>query len=849
MRARTFLAQLRRESRGSAGRLVFFVACLAIGVAAVVGVAVLAEGLDTAIHGQARQLLAADLAVRGRAPIPDSVLELIDAEPSAKRVTIREMLTIVAAPSAAGGRSQLSELKAVDGDYPFYGDLILEPPGPLGDRLGDDATFVQAALLRRLGLSVGDALRIGGEHFRIAGTVVAEPDRVMGALSRGPRIFISLAGLARTSLEQTGSLINHRVLVRLAADANLDTVAERLRAAVPKTERFRVETFAEAQPALRQGLRRRKRFVGLAALLSLLIGGVGVAQTVRAWIASRMDTIAVRQCVGQTPREILTLYLGQTVALALVGSLVGILGGLALQQVAASILRGLIPIPPLSWWQPAAIFQGLILGMGVALLFSVPPLLTAGRVPPIRVLRRDAEPVAERLRSRLGVGLLLAVGVWATAAWQARSPMLGLWFTAGMIVAAALLTLAAKALIRLTKRPRQRTRLWLRHGLAALGRPGAGTLAAVVALGLGVLVLVAMIVIEGHLHAQLDRDLPATAPDIFLIDIQPDQWPDVQHTLRGAGAERIDSVPVITARLAALDGESIETLVGDAPARFTDEEDIGDSDRRWALTREQRLTYLEALPDDNEIVDGMLWHRPDVAELSVEQDYAQQLGIGVDSAVRLDIQGVSLDLTVTSIRTVDWSTFGINFFMVVEPGVLDAAPQQRVAAAGVPRDAVQALQDTLAAAHPNITMIQIRDVLERIANVLSQLSLGIRLLGALTVLTGLAILTGAISASSVHRAREVALLKTLGMTRPQVTATYAVEYALIGLVAGIVGTATGAVLAWVVVTRAMEMTWAFPITTATLAPIAAALLATLAGLTASIGALRRRPIEVLRQVG
>lgn len=868
-----YFRTLVRESRGSRGRLVFFIACLAVGVAAVVAVAGLSASLRDGIRREARQLLAADLAVRGNEPIPAGVLKAIAALPGTQRTDIKETVTVAAAPAAKGpggqpGASQLVELKVVDGFYPFYGKLDLRPRRPLHELLTPGTTVVASELLSHLGLKVGDSLLIGGQPFRVAGTVLAEPDRVSISFTLGPRAFLSGAGFARTGLEGQGSRVGYRALVRLPdrlSGAELDATAERLKRDLPPGEAFRVETYRQAQPALRQNISRVERFLGLVALLSLFVGGIGVAQSVRAWLAGRLDAIAILKCLGMRPREIFPLYLGQTALLGLAGSLIGIAAGAAIQLLLPRLFPDLIPAELVHPWQPAALLRGLGLGVGVAMLFSLPPLSAVLRVPPARVLRRDAEPLP-RHRWVTGVTLLaLAVGVWGMAAFQSSSARLGAEFTGGVaLVTAALAAAAFLVSWGVRKLPRDfALRPWLRHGLAALARPGAAAGGAIVALGLGVLVVLGMSLVERRVTAQLEKELPANAPSAFLIDIQPDQWQGVERLLRQQGGQGVESVPVVMARLAAIDGVRTEDM-----AERGDRRDGGEPDgeegrngggrnggngegrrgggRRWALTREQRLTYMAELPKDNKIVAGSLWSDPAHAEVSLEKDFAGDIGAHLGSTLTFNIQGVPLDLRVTSLRTVNWGTFGINFFLVVEPGVLESAPQQRLAVARLPRGGEQRVQDLLAASYPNVTFLRIREILEKVLKVLRRISLGIRFLGGFTVVAGIAILAGAVSAGSARRGREVALLKTLGMTRRGVAATFAVEYALIGLVAGAIGTAGGAALAWGVVTRGFQLPWALDPWILATALAASVLLTVAAGLAASVRALERRPIEVLR---
>jgi putative ABC transport system permease protein len=855
---------LVRESRGSRGRLTFFIACLAVGVAAVVSVAGLSASLRDGIRREARQLLAADLAVRGNQPIPPEALTAITALPGARRTDVKETVTVAAAPGVNGqpGPSQLVELKVVDGFYPFYGKLDLRPARPLHELLTPGTAVVAADLLSHWKLEVGDSLQIGGQPFRVAASVLAEPDRVGVSFTIGPRVFLSGPGFARTHLEDQGSRVSYRTLVRLpdgTSNAALDAVAERLKQVLPAGESFRVETYRQAQPSLRQNISRVEKFLGLVALLSLFVGGIGVAQSVRAWLASRMDAIAILKCLGMRPREIFPLYLGQTVLLGLAGSIVGILAGVAVQMTLPRLFPDLIPPELIRPWQPAALLRGLGLGIGVAMLFSLPPLSAVLRVPPARVLRRDAEPLPRHRWVTAATFLTLAAGVWGMAALQSGSPLLGAQFTGGVAVVTAALAAAAFLVswtVRRLPRDAFSLRPWLRHGIAALARPGAAASGAIVALGLGVLVVLGMSLVERRITSQLEKELPSNAPSAFLVDIQPAQWPGVERLLHQAGGQGIESVPVVMARVSAVDGATTESLVGtrerNAP-EGRDGERNGERDgrerdggRRWALTREQRLTYMQELPKDNKIVAGALWSDPAHAEVSLEQDYASDIGARLGSTISFNIQGVPLDLKVTSLRTVNWQTFGINFFLVVEPGVLESAPQQRLAVARLPRGGEQRVQDLLAASYPNVTFLRIREILEKVLKVLRRISLGIRFLGGFTVVAGIAILAGAVSAGSARRGREVALLKTLGMTRRGVAATFAVEYALVGLVAGTIGAVGGTVLAWGIVTRGFEMPWVFaPLTLAT-ALAGSVLLAVLAGLAASLRALEQRPIEVLR---
>jgi putative ABC transport system permease protein len=834
--------QLGRELRGVARRLLAFVLCLAVGVAAVVVVATLSRSLDRGIRLEARNLLAADLAIGGSRPVTDAMLATIDGWTGSRRASLREMVTIVAVPRPGeAARTLLVELKVVDGPYPFYGNLDLDPRGPLAPLLGDDGVVVAPDLLARLGLAIGDPLLVGGEPFTIRGRVLLEPDRIGGAFTMGPRVFLSAAGLARTPLIDLGSRVEHRVLVELPRDTPIKALharARELSEIATRAEGYRVETYDQAQPALRRGLDRLERFLGLIALLSLLVGGVGVGQAIRVWIAGRSDAIAILKCLGVRPRETFWLYLGQAAVLGLVGSLAGCAIGLAIASVLPFFLRGIVPAGMLDPWQPAALLRGIALGLGTTVVFAIPPLTQVLRVPPVRVLRSNAEPLAGTRAVTIACALLLIVGTAALATAQAGTALLGAQFTAGLAATAIALAAAAWVLTRAVRRlPRGGGRVWLRHGLASIARPGAATLSAIVAIGLGLLVVFATQQVQSQLRARMEAEIPDEAPSAFFADIQPDQWEGISALLGEQDATAVVSVPVVVARVRAIDGRSVADLVGEVG---------GGGGRRWALTREQRLTYMDRLPEGNRIVKGELWSDPERYELSVDEEFAGDLGVAVGSTIDFDVQGVPMTFAVTSLRAVDWESFGLNFFIVVEPGALEGAPQVRIATAKLPAGAEQRIQDLVVAAFPNVTVVMVRDVLERIVKLLRRLGWGISFLGGFTLVAGLVILAATVGVESSRRGREVALLKTLGMTRAGVVALFATEYAMLGLVAGTIGALGGGVVSWIALTRGMELEWESDPAAFALAIAASVALAVVAGAGASAGALRQRPAEVLR---
>ena len=836
-----------RESRGSRARLFFFTLCLAVGVCAVVGVAGITAAIRDGIEHKSRQLLACDLRVSSNFDLPPELEPLVGEEPKVRMAEVRELKSMVSIEGAADtdsnslAISQLAEIKAVQTGYPFYGSLRTAPPGGRA-RLDSDSALAGPGLFSSLHVRIGDSISIGGASFTLIGEVVDEPDQMNFSMMLGPRVFLSLSGLERTNLVQFGSRVRHRALFALSGRTTdqIRELAERIRDEVPNPQNLTVETRESAQAQISEGIGRVESFVGLVALLSLVLGGIGVSQISRAWIADRMADIAVRRALGFRPREILVLYLAQVLALATIGSLIGALIGALLPQLAPLLAPEFFAGLQLTPWQPQALLTGMLLGISIALVFAIPPLTAVWRISPARVLRAEAEPLRAPRLIQLASYLTVLIGVYACAYFQARSALLALSFTGGLFAMAALLALAAHLITALTaKLPRGRLSPYLVQGLAALSRPGHGTAAAVVTLGLGILIVTTLVLVDERLEAELEGILPERAPTTFMIDIQPDQWKAVEQVLESEAADHIDSVPVVTARLTAIDGVSIQELQANASDGSTR------GRRNWALGREQRLTWLEQLPASNQLLEGQLWSLPGQHEVSVEEGFAEELGLELGSKIEIDLQGVPFELTVSSLRSVDWKSFSINFFLVAEPGLFEAAPHYRVATARMSEETESRVQDLLASKFSNVTIIKVRAIIEKVSGVMQQMAFAIRLLATFAVLVGIAVLAGAVSSNGAHRAREAALLKALGVTRRQVLQFFAVEYAVVGALAGLIGVGGALVAAYLILDRWLELAPEFSSTTPILALLASVLAATLSGLAASTKAIRARPLSTL----
>ena len=846
MTLRQFLRLLGTELRGGRARAVPLIASLAVGVAAVVLVSGLGDSVSRAIRLQARPLLGADVAVRSSLPLPTELGTVAGAE----RVDTIALLTMAAvSPTADGrpGRSVMTELRAVGPGWPWYGAPTLDPPRPLTELLDPEGVVVERALLERLSL-VGPAdetaapgselpevnLRIGGASFRVRGLITREPGRLPSGLVTGPRVLISLEGLQRAGLGTSGARITRRALFRAPDEAQATALANQLREIVGT--RARVETWSDAQPGAQRSISQTTAWLGLVALLALLVGGVGVAQATRAWMARRLDAIAVQRTLGLTSAEVGSVALAQTAILALAGSVLGAALGTVALGLTPWLLAGLVPAEAVQPWQPAAIARGLAMGVGMALLFAWRPLWQAARVPPLRVLRRDVEPLPET-PARTALALLVVGGGVGVLAWvQSGDLLVTAGFVGSLALVAGLGAAGAATVARLLAGVSHRAgRWWLRHGLASLNRPGAGLVAAVVSLGLGVMVVLTTVLVEGRLYAQISQEFPASAPSAFLLDVQPDQRNGVEAVLAEAGATQTRGAPMVVGRLVSIDGVAVETL---AAAR--------DEGERWQFTREQRISYTPELPKETTYVNGGPFSEAVAGELSIEERYAEGLGVKLGSRVHFDVQGVPITLTVTSVRKVSWESFNMNFFLLVDSGVLEAAPQSHLLTTQLSAEREPDVQDQLASRFPNVTLVSVRTALIQARGLLEKLAMGIRVIGAFTAVAGMAILAAGIAADAVRRGRQVALLKTLGTTRAGVVAVLAVEYALVGLMAGLLGSVGAVGLAWVIVSQLMRLAWRTDWVIVGVAVLVSAGACAMVGVLANARALRVRPAEVLR---
>jgi len=825
-----------REGRAAWSKFLFFLLSVAIGVGALAGVKGFAASLITAMHGQARTLLAADLSIGF--PQKPTVSQLQGIEkvrtlgwPLAATTTLDTMST---SPQSQSG--SLVELKAVEpGLYPFYGALVTDRGDPTAQLKAGQA-LVAPELLDRLGIKVGDSLKIGNLTVPIGAALLKEPDRAVASFSLGPRVMVSQAVLAQAALEGPGARARYAYLVKLPETID-PTQARReiFRSAGTAMRGARYTDYREAQPQVQRTLSRLSDFISLVALLALLVGGLGVANTIRVFLEQKRQNIAIMKCLGATGRQVLGVYLTQALALGVLGSLLGVGLGLGVQAILPRFIGPLLQLDAPLTIETGPALQGLLVGVLVALAFSLVPLWGARRVKPAVLLRREVDaPAGSPLRRGLNA-LVLAVSIGllfgAFAAWLVGSVRYGFAFIGGLWVTLGLLGAAAWAVLQLVRRLPPPRRLTLKHGLHNLYRPGAQSVSVVMAVGTGVAVTLCIYLLQANLLQEIRNSMPADTPNVVFINLQKTEVADFSQMLRSAPGVLAapDPMPLAQSRITAVDGKAVPVGSG-AQTAFT-------------------LTTLDHLPEGETLTAGRWWDKPPTSGLpylSVEERSAQGLGIRLGSEVTFTINDRTLRARVENLRSGDRPGPEGAFQMVLSPGALDAFPLSYAATAKVAPEQVGALTRLSAEKFPSVSVIDIGVIMATVQDILNRVGLVIRFLASFSIIAGLIILAGSIAATKYRRLRETAMLKVLGATRPMVATIFAVEYGVVGLVAGAIGSvaasfAASALLRWV-----LQSGFFFRLTPLVVGLVGTTVLTVATGFAASLDLLNRKPLAVLR---
>ena len=868
-----------RDSRASRRRLVLYSLSVVLGIAALVAIGSLGANLERAIDDQAKGLLGADLIVTGRSPLSEFArnhVAAISAEVAAE-VSFSSMMAF---PSA-NNLTRLVNVRAVEGNFPFYGDFTTAPAdAPARLRAGGDVVIVEETLLRQFDAKIGDTVKLGNTLFTVVGALQKLPGESSAlAATMAPRALIPQRALAATGLAERNVLIRHRTMLKLPPERLPDTVERELRQLF-RGEGLGFDTVAERKRNMGRVLDNIENFLGLVGFVALFLGAIGVASAIHVYVRQKISTVAVLRCLGATARQSFSVYLVQGVALGIFGSIVGAALGLALQFALPRLLGDLLPFDVQFFIAWPAVVRGTGAGLVICVLFTLLPLLAVRRVSPLVALRSAfADSAGGRDPWRIAIGFFIVAAVAGFAIWQTGKVREGLGFTAVLGVGFGILAGLAKLTAWSARRwfPR-RAPYVVRQGVANLYRPNNRTVLLLLSLGLGTFLMLTLFLTRTTLLKEIEISGGGGRPNLLLFDIQDDQIEALKKSVAAEGAPVLVHAPIVTMKIAKLKGRPVEEVLRDSRAvRETsaagepETRGRGDGEKArpgdgpkgkrgpggdrmpgWTLRREYRSTYRGELAGTERIVLGSFVGSVEAGEavvpVSIEEGLFKDMGLKLGDEIEWDVQGVPIRSRVASVRAVEWRRLEPNFFVVFPLGVLEPAPKFHVAAVRADDSAHSArVQRAMVAAFPNVTAIDLALVMQTVDGIFSKVAFVIEFMAGFTVLTGIIVLVGAVATGRFQRIRETVLLRTLGATRRQLLQIQVVEYAILGALAAFVG----AVLA--LAGNALLAHFVFKITPGVqvLLPIAAGVLVCLvtvaSGLLTSRGVTSHPPLEVLRQ--
>ncbi len=827
-----------RELRGGLKGFRVFMACLFLGVVAIAGVGSLAQAVLAGLQEQGQELLAGDVEVRlfQRQASAEEFEYLAAGGILSRNTRLRGM-----ARAIVSNERTLTEIKAADGLYPLYGDLLLDPP-IARDRVlaridGRWGAAIPAELADRLEVVPGDELLLGDEIFEIRAILVNEPDRSNDGIQWGPTVLIDWDALAYTGMLQLGSLIHYHYRLKLPASTDIDAWKEDLTTRFPEAG-WRIRDRTGSAPGVRRFVERMGMFLTLVGLTALVVGGVGIGNAVRNYMEGKTSTIATLKTLGATSAIVFRVYMMQVMLIALLAIAAGLLVGGLVPPLLAGLLSEQIPVPPSVGLYAEPLVTAAIYGFLITLAFAVWPLAKARDLPAARLFRSLVTTDHSRPRARyIAVIAASAIAIVALAIYLSEMRGMAAGFAAGAIIVLLLLRFVGYLVQRLAARlPRPRNP-GLRLALANIHRPGAATGAVVLSLGLGLTLIAAVTLVQKNLSDRVEEQIPDKAPAFFMIDIQQHQIEDFVALANSIeGVSDLRTVPSLRGRIISIAGVPVGELQPDPQAR-------------WVIDGDRGLTYAAAIPEGNSIVEGEWWAAdysgPPLISFAAQE--ARGLGIEVGDAITLNILGREITATIANLRELNWGTFGFNFVIVFAPGALENAPHVHMATLRAEGDAERLAHRTLTDAFPNVTAIRMKEVLNTINNLLSEINMAVRATALVTILAGILVLAGAIAAGQRARVYDAVILKILGAVRLDVLRAYVLEYIALGLLTGLVALALGTIAGYAVVVYAMDMEFAFYPAAMGATILASVVITLFLGLIGTWSALGARPMQVLRE--
>lgn len=826
----------RRDLHAGFRGLRLLVICLFLGVATLAAIGSLTASITSELASRGQGLLGGDVEVgmtqRQASAAEHAALARLGTVSDTIRTRAMARRTV---PRAGTPDAVLTELKGVDTRYPLYGTLTLatgryRPLAP-------DAVVIGRPLAERLLLRVGDRLRYGEADFRVAGVIADEPDRVGEGFTLGPVAIVSLDGMARTGLLQPGALFETKYRIRLAPDVAPKAAIDRLKAQFPAAG-WEYKDRDRAAPGAVRFFERMGQFLSLIGLAALVIAGIGVSNGVASYLTQKRASIATLKILGAASGDIARIYLLQIGAAALVAVAAGLIVGALLPVVFVTLAGDLLTVAPGLGLFPVPLATSAAYGVLIALAFALPPLARARTHPAAAQLRSGVEQDGRIDRRTLAGVAAAGLAIVALALATAREPVFAA-AVLGAVGAVLLVLLALGTLIRriAARLPRPRRPL-VRLALANLHRPGAQTVALVIALGLALTLFVALAGIQTSLNREIRRVVPERAPNQFVLDIPSEDRARFVTVVRGEAPEaKLNIVPSLRGTITAYGKQRVADLT-QLP------------DGAWFLRGERGVTYADTLPPGSELVAGQWWPRDYAGPplVSLDCDAARVLGLRVGDTLTVSILGREIEARIASLRQVNWDTMGFNYVLVFSPVTLASAPHSLTSTIDIAPAHEGPVSRALLAAFPSASIIAVSDVLGQVTQILDQMTTAILIAASVAILAGIAVLIGAIAAARQARIYDSVVLKTLGATRRQILAAQAIEYALLALVLGALALGLGTLAAWYVITGVFDFRWS-PDWWTVLATLGVGTVTTLGiGLASSVPVLSASPATALRRL-
>lgn len=827
-----------RDARHNFSRLFLFVASLITGIAAVVALDSLNYSLQQDIDANARELLGADLVVDGEKPYSSQLKAAFDSLdfPSASEIDMASMVMFL-----HNRESRLIRLVAMEGDFPFYGQIETQPANAYEQMKKGGYAMLDETLASQYEVSSSDSIRVGNSVFKVAGVVtrIAGGGGLMSTFT--PSVYISRQDLDSTRLVQFGSRVNYKYFYKIPSEEKVEQIVEELRPAF-RSKGYGFETVEGRKEGLGRGFRSIYRFFSLLAFVALILGCMGVASSVHIYAREKREEVAVLRCVGSSGWQAFNIFFIQIFILGIAGSIIGSLSGLAIQQMIPLFIKDLIPFEmgfAISW---KSLLLGLSVGAVVSVLFSILPLVAVRFVPPLSVLRADYEGQRTFSKTRIIVLILIAAFPVGFASLQSRSFFTGSMFFLGLVVALAFLTAVAILLLYVVRRyfPDRAGFIW-RHALSSLFRPNNQTRVLMVTIGLGAFIISTLNIVEQSMLSQVEFAGQENQSNTILFDIQPSQRDGVIQLMKDNDLKVNQVVPIVTCRLSELHGRSVEDL----------RKDTTDNISNWAITREYRVTYRDSLHHSEKLIEGELHEKKngrDSVWVTISEGIVDNLDVKIGDSMVFDVQGVPVKAFINGIREVEWPKDPPNFIFVFPTGVLENAPQIYVTTTRVEEHAqANRFQRDLVMQFPNVSLLDLRLILTTVNELFDKLALIIRFLALFSIITGLIVLAGAVINSKFLRIKENVLLRTIGARTKQITRITLIEYAYLGLFSALTGLALSFAGGFVLTKFFFEITFAFDWRELLIISLGVVILTVAIGWFNSREVINTPPLQVLRK--